>query len=83
MDTLGAIVGPATALALLAAVNHNYPALFAVTLIPGLLAAAAITFLVRERERKPVPHISSASDVARPRVFTQANRDVSTARFFV
>lgn len=58
MDTLGAIVGPASALLLLAAVNHNYPALFALTLIPGLLAAAAIAFLVREQERKPVPHIS-------------------------
>jgi MFS family permease len=58
MDTLGAIVGPASAFFLLSAVNHHYPTLFALTLIPGLLAVAAITFLVRERERKPVPHIS-------------------------
>ncbi len=58
MDTLGAIVGPATALLLLPLVGHHYPTLFALTLIPGLLAVAAITFLVRERERKPVPHIS-------------------------
>ncbi len=58
MDTLGAIVGPATALVLLPVVGHHYPTLFALTLIPGLLAVAAITFLVRERERKPVPHIS-------------------------
>jgi MFS family permease len=58
MDTLGAIVGPATALLVLPLMGHHYPTLFALTLIPGLLAVAAITFLVRERERKPVPHIS-------------------------
>ncbi|HMC26982.1 MAG TPA: MFS transporter [Verrucomicrobiae bacterium] len=58
MDTLGAIVGPATAFALLPLLNHQYPRLFALTLIPGLLAAAFIAFIVKERERKPVPHIS-------------------------
>ena len=58
MDTLGAIVGPASALVLLGALNHHYPSLFAVTLIPGLAAAGVIAFLVKERERKPVPHIS-------------------------
>src|SRR6266404_2632694 len=40
MDTLGAIVGPASAFVLLQAVQHHYPTLFALTLIPGLLAAA-------------------------------------------
>ncbi len=58
MDTLGAIVGPASAFVLLGAMNHHYSSLFAVTLIPGLAAAAVIAFLVKERERKPVPHIS-------------------------
>ena len=58
MDTMGAIVGPATALALLQALNHQYSMLFALTLIPGLLAAAVIAFLVKEKERKPVPFIS-------------------------
>jgi len=58
MDTLGAIVGPATAFVLLRLLNHRYPALFAVTLIPGLAAAVVIAFLVREKERLPVPHIS-------------------------
>lgn len=47
MDTLGAIVGPATALLLLPLVGHHYPTLFALTLIPGLLAVAAVTFLVQ------------------------------------
>jgi MFS family permease len=58
MDTLGAIVGPATAVALLPLLNHHYPTLFALTLIPGLLAAGFIAFVVKEQERKPVPHIS-------------------------
>lgn len=58
MDTLGAIVGPASAFVLLAALNYDYPALFAVTLIPGLIAAGLIASLVKEKERKPVPHLS-------------------------
>jgi len=58
MDTLGAIVGPSSAFFLLQAVNHHYPTLFALTLIPGLLAAGLIAFAVKEKERKPVPHVS-------------------------
>ncbi|MGI8437923.1 MAG: MFS transporter, partial [Chthoniobacterales bacterium] len=58
MDTIGAIVGPLTALFLLEITQHNYRAVFAWTLVPGLLAAAVIAFLVKEKERKPVAHIS-------------------------
>jgi MFS family permease len=58
MDTVGAIVGPATAFVLLGAFHHHYPSLFAVTLVPSLIAVALIAFAVREKERKPVPHIS-------------------------
>ncbi|MCA1658366.1 MAG: MFS transporter [Verrucomicrobiaceae bacterium] len=58
MDTLGAIIGPLTALLILEATQHNYRVLFGWTLIPGLLAAAVIAFLVQENERPPVPHIS-------------------------
>ena len=58
MDTLGAIVGPASAFFLLQAVNHHYPTLFALTLIPGLLAVGMMAFAVKEKERTPVPHIS-------------------------
>jgi MFS family permease len=58
MDTTGAIVGPATAFFLLGVFNHHYPSLFAVTLVPSLIAAGLIAFAVRERERKSVPHIS-------------------------
>lgn len=58
MDTIGAIIGPATALVLLAAFNNQYPVLFAVTLVPSLIAVALIAFLVKEKERKRVPHIA-------------------------
>ncbi|HVV71355.1 MAG TPA: MFS transporter, partial [Verrucomicrobiae bacterium] len=58
MDTVGAIVGPATAFLLLRWWHHSYPALFAATLIPGLIAAGLIAFLVKEQARKPVPHVS-------------------------
>ena len=58
MDTLGAIVGPATAFVLLPVIHHHYPTLFALTLIPGLIAAGVIAFVVKEQERPPVPHIS-------------------------
>jgi MFS family permease len=58
MDTLGAIVGPATAFLLLGALSHNYSRLFLVTLIPGVVAAALVAFVVKEKERAPVSHIS-------------------------
>jgi MFS family permease len=58
MDTVGAIVGPATALCLITLFAHDYRRIFFVTLIPGLIAAALIAFLVTEKERKRVAHIS-------------------------
>ncbi|HEX5399532.1 MAG TPA: MFS transporter [Verrucomicrobiae bacterium] len=58
MDTVGAIVGPVTAFLLLAAFQHNYQKVFLLTLVPGILAALLIAFLVKEKERKPVSHIS-------------------------
>jgi MFS family permease len=58
MDTIGAIVGPATAFFLLSAFHHHYPPLFAVTLIPGLIAPCLIVLLVKEKERRPVSHVS-------------------------
>lgn len=57
MDTLGAVIGPATAFVLLQAVNHHYPTLFALTLIPGAIAAGLIGFAVKETDRLPVPHV--------------------------
>jgi MFS family permease len=58
MDTIGAIVGPATAFLLLAALQHNYRRVFLLTLIPGVCAAGLIAFFVREKERRPVAHVS-------------------------
>lgn len=57
MDTVGAVIGPATALALLALLDHDYPILFALTLAPGLVAAALMAFVVREQARTAVSHI--------------------------
>ncbi|HUI06800.1 MAG TPA: MFS transporter [Verrucomicrobiae bacterium] len=58
MDTCGAIVGPVTATILLAVFAGNFSRVLLLTLIPGLLAAAAIGFLVEERERVHVKYIS-------------------------
>jgi len=49
MDTIGAIVGPLTALWLLKVTNHNYRAVFLWTLLPGMIAVASFWLLVRER----------------------------------
>jgi MFS family permease len=49
MDTLGAIVGPLTALWLLEVTGHSFRKVFFWTLLPGLVAVAAFWLLVRER----------------------------------
>jgi MFS family permease len=56
MDTLGAIIAPAFVWFLLPALHHQYANLFVLTLIPGVLAVSVIAFLVKEKERAPVPH---------------------------
>ena len=58
MDTCGAIVGPLTATVLLVVFGGNFSRVLLVTLVPGLLAAAAIGFLVEEKERIAVKYIS-------------------------
>src|SRR5258706_1669105 len=54
MDTLGAILGPLTALWILQATNHSYRKVFLWTLLPGMIAVLCFWVLVRERplERK-------------------------------
>ena len=70
MDTLGAVAGPSIVLVLLPVLSHDYAALFALTLVPGLLAAALIAFLVVERERRPVKRVTfGASFRALPKRF--------------
>jgi len=61
MDTLGAILGPLTALWILQATNHSYRKVFLWTLLPGMIAVACFWLLVRERpvegkERKSFFH---------------------------
>jgi MFS family permease len=70
MDTLGAIIGPLTALLLLQLLRHDYPAIFALTLLPGLAAAALMALVVQEQRRTAVAHLSfGASLAALPRRF--------------
>src|SRR5258706_15616438 len=51
MDTLGAIIGPITALVLLQLLQHDYARIFTLTVVPGLAAAAFMAFAVQERGR--------------------------------
>src|SRR5712692_6949292 len=55
MDTVGAIVGPLTALWLLEATGHSYRKVFLWTLLPGLIAVASFWLLVHERPTTPKP----------------------------
>ena len=58
MDTLGAIIGSVSALLLFKWFDQRYSTLFALTLIPGLIAVLCIAFLVKEKTRVAVKHIS-------------------------
>lgn len=58
MDTCGAIVGPATAFALIHWMGLDFRSVFFWTLVPGLAAVACVTFVVKERARL---HVSSVS----------------------
>ena len=49
MDTLGAILGPLSALWLLHVTSHDYRKVFFYTLVPGMVAVACFWLLVRER----------------------------------
>ena len=53
MDSAGAILGPLLALALALAFSARHVFLF--TLVPGLFAALAVTFLVQEKPHEPAP----------------------------
>jgi MFS family permease len=64
MDTCGAIVGPVTAVFLLAAFGGNFSRVLLVTLIPGTLAALAIAVLVKEKDRLHVKYISFRARLA-------------------
>jgi MFS family permease len=53
MDTLGAVVGPATAFGLLAYFNSQYRLVFWLSMIPGALAVLTILFFIRETRACP------------------------------
>lgn len=53
MDSAGAVIGPALSVGLVALVGLR--PMFLVTLVPGLLAACSIIFLVREKAHEPQP----------------------------
>ncbi|MFY9824219.1 MAG: MFS transporter [Thermoanaerobaculia bacterium] len=55
MDSAGAIAGPALTLTFVAAFGLHR--LFLLTLIPGLVAALLIAFLVREKPHEPQPQV--------------------------
>jgi MFS family permease len=55
MDSAGAVIGPLLALLCISTIGMR--GTFALTLIPGLLAAFFITFLVREKTHSPQPHL--------------------------
>ena len=76
MDTLGAIVGPLSALWLLAVFPGQYRLIFALTPLAGLAAAALIGFAVQEKARTPVPHASFGD---RLRVMPKAYRQFLVA----
>ena len=54
MDSVGAIIGPLLAAPLIIAVGYRW--LFAISIIPGLLAALAVVVLVRELPRTIAAH---------------------------
>jgi len=61
MDTLGAVIGPATALVYLYYFPGNYKALFFIAFIPGMLAIS-FTFLIKDKKRVPAKiNLMSAS----------------------
>ena len=53
MDSAGAIFGPTLALGLTAAIGLR--PMFALTIVPGIIAALLIAFLVREKHHQPQP----------------------------
>ncbi len=55
LDTVGALVGPLLAIALLALFAGEMRAVFWCAIVPGLAAVAVLVFLVREPEHAPAP----------------------------
>lgn len=60
MDTLGAAIGPALALAYLYYYPQQYKTLFIIAFVPGILAVFASLLLKNRKENNPRPKISTS-----------------------
>jgi MFS family permease len=70
MDSAGAIVGPLLSLVLVAAFGLR--SMFVLTLVPGIVAALLIMFLVQERPHEPQPHVRLGGSIrALPKEFKE------------
>lgn len=58
MDTVGAVLGPVIAIAILYLTDDNYRLLFLVAFIPGLISIFLVKFLVSERRCVPNANVS-------------------------
>lgn len=78
MDSAGAVIGPAISLMLVGALGLKWT--FAFTLVPGIVAASLIAFLVQEKERKPQPQMTLSHSLrAMPHEFRKYLAGVSLA----
>jgi MFS family permease len=70
MDSAGAVIGPLLSLAIAAAFGLHW--VFALTLIPGCLAALLIAFLVKEKPHEAQPHVRLLGSIhSLPKVFKE------------
>lgn len=58
LDTVGAVLGPALAIALLAALGGDVRAVFAVAVVPGVVAVLVLVFAVEE----PARHVAAVHE---------------------
>lgn len=70
LDTAGALIGPATAFLLLST-HHGFRTVFAVAIIPAVIALAMFTLLTRD-PRKRAPAAAGRPDFKLPRAFWRA-----------
>lgn len=55
MDTLGAVAGPALAIALLGLFHNDYRLVFWLAMVPALIAVLLIVLCIHEPKREPLP----------------------------
>lgn len=85
-DTLGAAIGPLAALVILNATNGDLRAVFAWTLVPGVLAVAVALLFLRDRRRRNAPSPSSTPEVVtagQPSVAQPVDTPALGARFWL